>query len=178
MADTTDTASVLDLPGARDAINYLTQRFADFQRVPSRLAAVMQTLTNAKRIAETKGMNGTATNAANLINTAQGIQSQYAPAAAAAGDLMDQLRTSGLLAGTLDTVMSAINAASQMAGILTQTDQLEQQTASVVGSSMTPEEQAKYATVGTGSLAKTLLLGAGLVAAIWAFTRGRGTRRF
>lgn len=179
MADTTDTSSILDLPGARDAINYLTQQFANFQRIPLRLQQAVQNLTNIKRVAEGKGLNGAATAAANAIMAAQNVQQQYAGVAAQTAGLMDELRTSGLLAGTLDTITAAIGAATGMASLLSQTDQVEQATANLANNALTPQERAQVTSgLSTGSLAKYLLLGAGVYAAIWAMRRGAGTRRF
>lgn len=172
--------SILDIPGAKDAINFITQQVAAFQRVPSRIANVIGTMTNAKRLAETKGLNDAATRAAMVIDQAQNLQGDFGGTSSAVANLLDELRTSGMLSGTLDTIYNAIGTAASMAQVLNGVDNLEQLSSQVVDTTMTAQEKAKYASAGAGSssLIKYLLLGGAAYAVIWALRRGGGTRRF
>lgn len=172
--------SLLDMiPGARSAIDYLISKVADFQRVPSRLAALQTNFVNVKRVAESKGKLGYATEAALAIQSVMNMQTQHQKASVSVGNALDQLRSSGLLAGTVDVAIAVADASAKVATLLNGTSGLEKQLDSLRGKVMSQEEQSATASGSAKvSVAKYLLYGGGIYLALKALKRGRGTLKW
>jgi hypothetical protein len=148
---------------------------ANFQRVPSRLQAAQTALVNAKRAAETKGKIGYATEAALAIQNTMTLQAEHAKASVSVATAMDQLRTSGLLAGPVDVVAAVLDAATRVTSILKSTDSVEAKARDLTSKVMSPEEQAATGQSGTGGyVLKYLLYGGLFYLGLYAFRKSRG----
>lgn len=172
--------SVLDLvPGARNAVNYLLGKVADFQRVPQRLSVAQTNLVNIKRVAESKNRFGPATEAALAIQTVANLQLQHQQASGSVANALDQLRNSGLLAGPIDVAVSVVDAAGRVTSILKGTESVEASVRSISNKVMTTEEQATAQTASAGGgFTKYLLYGGLAYIGLLALRKSRGTRRF
>ena len=165
--------STLDLiPGARSAVNYLMGKVADFQRVPQRLSTAQANLINAKRAAESKGKIGYATEAALAIQQVMNLQTEHQKASVSVGNALDQLRTSGLLAGPLDVAAAVIDAGAKVASILRGTDSVEASARSLSSKVLTPGEQVAIQTGGSPML-QYLLYGGIIYAAFYFLVKGK-----
>ncbi len=171
---------VMDLiPGARNAVNYLMSKVADFQRVPQRLSTAQTNLINVKRVAEAKGKIGYATEAALAMQNVMNLQSQHQRASGSVANALDQLRTSGLLSGPIELAASVIDAAAKVTAILRGTDSVEAVVRSVSSKVMSPEEQAALQKpAGGGHMLTYLLYGSLIYAGFYFLVKGkaRGTR--
>jgi hypothetical protein len=172
--------STLDLiPGARNAVNFLLSKVAEFQRVPQRLAAVQTNLINIKRVAESRGKIGYATEAAYAISSVMNLQTQHQKASGSVANALDQLRTSGLLNGVVDVAVSVIDAASKVTSILSGTASMEKMATSLASKVMSQEEQAALTKPGGSSPMLTYLLYGGLLyVGLWALRKSGGTRKW
>ena len=166
------------IPGARNAVNYLLGKVADFQRVPQRLTAAQTNLVNIKRVAESKNRIGNATEAAFAIQEVMAIQADHQKASVSVANALDQLRTSGLLSGPLDAAAAAIDAGAKVTSILTRTSNVEKTANSLSTRVLSPEEQAATQTSTTSALTKYLLWGGLFYAGLWALRKSGGTRKF
>lgn len=172
--------STLDLiPGARNAVNYLLGKVAEFQRVPQRLSVAQTNLVNAKRAAEAKNKIGYAMEAAVAIQTVMKLQSDHQRASGSVADALDQLRTSGLLSGPIDVAVAVIDASAKVTSILSGTASVEKQASSIAAKVMSPEEYAATQTTTGGRPMLQYLLWGGLAyIGFWALRRAGGTRRW
>ena len=172
--------STLDLiPGARNAVNYLMGKVADFQRVPQRLSAAQTNLINIKRTAEAKNQIGYAAEAALALQNVFNLQGDYSKASVSVGNALDQLRTSGLLSGTLEVAGAVLDAASKVTAILGGTANVEKSASSIASKVMTPGEQAQLTTPsGGGHMMQYLLWGGLLYVGLWALRKSGGTRKW
>lgn len=174
--------STLDLiPGARNAVNYLMGKVADFQRVPQRLSVAQTNLINIKRVAETKNQIGYATEAALALQNVFNLQSDYTKASVAVGNAMDQLRTSGLLSGPIEVAGAVLDAASRVTSILAGTGNVEKSITSISAKVMSPEERAALTQPAGGgkiTMMQYLLYGGLFYVGLWALRKSGGTRKF
>lgn len=173
--------SYLDMiPGARNAVNYLLSKVADFQRVPQRLTVAQTNLVNIKRVAEAKGKIGYATEAALGIQQVMKLQSDHQRASGAVANALDQLRTSGLLAGPVEVAAAVLDAAAKVTSILSGTDSVERLATSIQSKVMSPEEYAATQQVGVAKspMVKYLLYGGLAYLGFYFLVKGkaRGTR--
>jgi hypothetical protein len=173
--------STLDLiPGARNAVNYLMSKVADFQRVPQRLSVAQTNLINVKRVAESKNQIGYATEAALALQNVFNLQGEYTKASVSVGNAMDQLRTSGLLSGPLEVAGAVIDASSRVTAILGGTANVERSVTSISAKVMSPEEQARLTQPAGGkvTMMQYLLYGGLFYVGLWALRKSGGTRKF
>lgn len=170
------TMDYLDaIPGARAALDYVVKQVAAFQRIPGRLQVAKANLVNIKRTAESKGMASVATEAAIAITASDTLQSDFNQASVKVGQVLEELRSAGMLSGTLDTIGNVIDAATQVQGLLNATDDLERTVANTGSQAgVAPSTQGSY---GAG-FAKYLLYGGIAYLGFWALRKGKGTRKF
>lgn len=120
------TSWVQAIPGAQDAINFIVKELAEFQGVPARLQNVSVWLN---RIVGAGGP--VAAQAQQLQAVESQVESSFASAAQQISVVVPELQQAGLLSLDLSVIGDAVTAAASVSSVLTATQELEQETASL-----------------------------------------------
>ena len=170
-----DTLALLDaVPGARDAVKYLTSRVADFQRLPSKLDTLERRVIQMKTIFESRRNLLAATKAAVILSDISNLRADYNKSASGVADVLDGARNAGLLGGVdFNLLLTAVKTAATVAGSLSSFDSVQKATDQLAKAELKPEEAKQLSSSGgIGPLMLLILLGGG-----WAISRRRGSRR-
>ena len=170
-----DTLALLDVvPGARDAVKYLTARVADFQRLPSKLDALERQAVQMKALFDSRRNFLAAGKTTVILHDIASLRADYNKSAAGVADVLDGAQKAGLLGGIdLNLLVTAVKTAATVAGALTSYSEVEKATNQLAQAELKPEEQQKVQSkAGSGLLMTLLLVGGGI-----ALSRRRGSRR-
>lgn len=162
------TLTIDQIPGGRAAVTVILQKVADFQRVPSRLAASRALLN---KLITTKGQSYPATLATQALD---GLSADYAATAGRVADVLTQLHVAGYADATLDLIVTATQTGASVLGILSRTKQVEDQVTALAAN-------AGIAPSPLTTLSASPLLKYGLIAAVgyglYTVATGKGARR-
>lgn len=119
-----DLSAILDaVPGARDAVRYLTTRVADFQRLPAKLDALERRVAQMKLLFDQRQKPLPAGRAAMLLRDISRLRADYNQTAAGVADILDAMNKAGLLAGVdVNLLWNSAKTAATVAGALTSYD--------------------------------------------------------
>lgn len=162
------TLTIDQIPGGRAAVTVILQKVAEFQRVPSRLAASRALLN---KLITTKGPSYQATLATQALD---GLTADYAATAGQVADVLTQLHVAGYANATLDLVVTAAQTGASLLGILARTKQVEDQvTALAANAGVTP---SPLAALSTSPVLKYGVIAA-VVYGLYVVATGKGGRR-
>jgi hypothetical protein len=170
-----DTLTLLDtIPGARDAVKYLTARVADFQRLPSKMDAVERQVVQMKAIFDSRNNYLASGKAALIIRDIAKLRADYNQSAAGVADVLDGARNAGLLGGVdLNLLILSIKTAATVAGALAAYTEVEKVTNQLAQAELKPGEMQQVTGKGGPGLLMLVLVGGSL----FALFRRRGGRR-
>lgn len=122
----TQTSIIDTIPGGRAAYNAVLSKVGDFNRVPQRLLIAQQWLNRVLVAARAKQDNAAVVAASAVQDRITRLQGDYASAAAGVADVLQVLRTAGLMDLDVGAVFNMVQVGGQVMGTLAQTDQVEQ----------------------------------------------------
>ena len=170
-----DTAALLDVvPGARDAVKYLTARVADFQRLPTKLDALERQTVQMKAIFSGRNNYLASGKAALILRDIATLRADYNKSAAGVADVLDGVRNAGLLGGVdLNLLLTGVKTAATVAGALAAYTEVEKVVTKLAQDELKPGEAEKV----SGKSSYTGLLVLAILGGGFALSRRRGSRR-